>query len=122
MIDSPVISGLMVIMALLPLFDAFDRLFARTAMRIDGSNGAVLWPDRWIAWGIIYNVQLLPGPPREIRFFHLYLPIRTWGLISAPWTPPNARVYGLRGHRLQWIERCTDNPYLGWRIEPSLNS
>lgn len=126
MIHSPVISMLMVAIMLIPLLDAFDRIFAQTTIRLDGSDGTVLLPiNRWIAWGIISNVRL-PGQvhiPRDVRFFHVYLPFRTWGLTSHPGGDPYSATYGLRAHRLQWIERCqSDNSYLGWHLVPRLES
>jgi hypothetical protein len=112
------------LMILLCLMDAFDRLFASTALRIDGNAGFVTFPsDRLFCWGIITNVMMggcVPSNTRDLRFFVLKLPIRTWGLVSEPWIHPHLATYGLRTHRLRWIEGGRENPSLGFHIIPQL--
>lgn len=112
----------LIVMFAIPLLDAFDRVFARTAIRLDASSGSAMWPaDRRICWGIISNARLDPGlPPRELRFFRVKLPIRTWGLTSAPWVNPYSATYGLRGHWLEWVEGGRQSPLLGFHITPRL--
>jgi hypothetical protein len=116
MTDTGAIRMYLLVMFLLPLLDAFDRVFARTAIRMDGT-GTGLWPTRRIAWGIITDVLLLNGVRRDLRFLRLKLPVRTWGPI---FTNYRWGETGFREHWLQWIEGGAHNPYCGWHIVPPL--
>lgn len=114
-------------MVFVVLCDLFDRFFAATAYRIDASNGnSAMFPERWICWGVFFNVRWNLGPPHELRFFRMRIPfMRTWGPIYPYSFYPGDAREGFRTHWLQWIEgrsaMIPENPYLGWRIEPALS-
>lgn len=110
-------------MAFVMLCDWFDRFFKATSYRLDAGE-AQLFPDRRICWGIITNVRWNLGGDTELRFFRMKIPfLRTWGPIYPYSYYPGTAPEGFRAHWVQWIERgspLTENPYLGWRIEPAL--
>ena len=116
----------LIVMFAVPLLDAFDRLFARTAFRMDAQNGCALWPDRLISWGIVSNVRVNPGLPlHDLRFFRMKVPLlRTWGITGRPWTDPYGPSYGFREHWLYWIEGRMYGgefaKFAGWHLEPRL--